>query len=150
MSKVRFFQLMVGASFLTYVIYFFLPFIPIDHDSDVQNLLGYSGYGNSIPPGHPFIYIPSFLLKTISAVGLFLFLSWGRWLLLAHMAISLVLAPFLGITILLPIDVTIGFLSALLDGALLMLCFTQPYSDYMRKDDGANISLDPAATRRST
>lgn len=135
MTRVRLFQSLVVASLLAYGAFFLLPLAPVNHSSDVQALLEYAGYGGAISPSHPLIFIPIALLKIVASIGLILFLAWGRWLLLAHIAISLALIPFIGMAIYTPMDSMIGFISAMLDGALLMLCFTPPYCNYLRRDE---------------
>lgn len=135
MTKVRFFQTLVGISLLAYGIFFLFPLLPINHSPAFQSLLEYSGYGGLIPPDHPFVYLPVALLKIVASFGLFLFLTWGRWLLLAHIAISMALVPFIGVIIYTPMDGLASYVSATIDGALLILCFTPPYSEYMRRDE---------------
>lgn len=104
MTRIRAFQILVISSALLYLAWMLLPHAPRVFSTEVQNILSWGGYG-----GAPWVNDPRFYLsigagKLIASAGLFLFLSWGRWLLL------------------------------LTDGAILALAFTSPISEAMHKD----------------
>lgn len=65
---------------------------------------------------------------------LVLFLSWGRWVLVGLLLVSLAQLPFNGIAVGLPHENVIGALTGLIDGAILALAFASPLAEAMRKD----------------
>ena len=83
---------------------------------------------------HPFIYVAMGVAKLTAAIGMLLFLSWGRWVLLGLLAVSLAQLPFNGIGVGLPHENLIGALTGLVDGAVLALAFASPLAEAMRRD----------------
>ncbi len=134
MTRIRTFQILVITSALLYVAWLLLPHAPRAFAPEVQSILAWGGYG-----GAPWVNDPRFYLsigagKLIASVGLLLFLSWGRWLLLAVVAISLGSVPFAGVSTGAPLDNLVGYFLSLTDGAILALAFSSPISEAMRKD----------------
>lgn len=83
---------------------------------------------------HPVIYILICATKTFAALGLVLFLSWGRWVLLGLMTVSIATLPLYGLNVVLPLDNAIGALLGVVDGTILGLAFSSPIADGMRKN----------------
>lgn len=135
MARTRIFQLLVLASLVSYLLWFFLPYSPRAFPKEVSNLLAWGGYGSHSWTQHPFFYLSIGLGKVVSSIGLLLFLSWGRWLLLAIVVVSVASVPFSGMAITVPLDNLVGSLTGLTDGAILALAFFSPISEAMRKDE---------------
>ena len=135
MSRLKVFRLLIITSVISYVIWFFLPYLPIEHSRETLNLLAASGYGAASITQHPFVYISIVVAKLMASLGLFLFLSWGRWLFVGVVTISVVLVPFSGVVITAPLDGLFGAFAGLIDGAIIALSFSFPIAQYWRKDE---------------
>jgi hypothetical protein len=137
MTKMRLFQIAVAASCTAYLAWFILPFAPIPYSEETHALLAYNGYGGYISPHHPLLFTTALVTKVVAFIGLFFFLSWGRWLLLANIGVSFPFTLFSGIAVVAPIDGFIIYLWTTLDAIVLTLSFSHPYSLYMRPDNGS-------------
>ncbi len=135
MARTRIFQLLVLASLASYLLWFLLPYSPRAFPKEVSDLLAWGGYGSHSWAQHPLFYLSIGLGKVVSSIGLLLFLSWGRWLLLAIVVVSVASVPFSGMAISVPLDTVVGSLTGLTDGAILALAFFSPLSEAMRKDE---------------
>lgn len=135
MTRIRTFQLLVAASVLLYVYWVLLPHMARTFPPEVQQIISFGGYG-----GQPWVVDPRFYLslgvaKLLASLGLVLFLSWGRWLFVAVSAIGLACVPFSGLSVGVPLDNLVGYLAALIDGAVLAISFSSPFSEAMRRDE---------------
>lgn len=106
----------------------------MDYPPATAQLLRFSGYGAAHFIQHPLFYYFVLVTKLAAAIGLFFFLSWGRWLFLGALAISLVVIPFGGVSVSPPFDSFIGAINGLTDGAIIALSFSSPIAKYWRKD----------------
>jgi hypothetical protein len=134
MTRLRVFQTLVVVSALLYVAWMVLPHLSRTFSPEVQSALAWSGYGGASWVSDPRFFLSIGIGKLLSSLGLFLFLSWGRWLLLAVVAISLASVPFAGVSAGIPLDNIIGYFLSLTDGAILALAFFSPLAEAMRKD----------------
>ncbi len=134
MTTVRTFQVLVVASLVLHMVWFSFPYMPIEHSSEVAKLVSFSGYGASSFLQHPLFYFSVLVAKLFAAIGLFFFLSWGRWLFVGILALSLGATPFGGVSVIPPMDGFVGALSALTDGAITALAFSAPIATYWRED----------------
>lgn len=135
MTRVRAFQILVITSALLYVVWLLLPLAPRTFSYEVQTIIALGGYD-----GAPWVNDPRFYLslgagKLIASLGLILFLSWSRWLLLVVVAINFASVPFAGVSTGAPLDNIVGYLLSLSEGAILALAFSSPISEAMRKDE---------------
>jgi hypothetical protein len=135
MTRIRAFQILVVASALLYLAWMLLPHSPQAYSHDVQQILAWSSYGSAQWYTDPRFYISIGVGKIVSSIGLFLFLSWGRWLLLAVVVISMAAVPFAGVSVSMPFDSIIGGFLSLSDGAILALAFFSPLAEAMRRDE---------------
>jgi len=135
MPRIRTFQFLVVISAVFYLAWFLLPYTHRNFPPHIQDLLDWGGYGSIAFTQHPLFYFSIGAAKLISTLGLFLFLSWGRWLLLAAVAISVAMVPFSGMAVAPPLDSFWGSLAGLTDGAILALAFFSPIAESMRKDE---------------
>jgi len=124
MTHIRTFQALVIISIVIYLGWFALPYIPVDYPPATAQLLRFSGYGASQLIQHPLFYYFVLFAKLAAAIGLFFFLSWGRWLFLGALVISLAVIPFGGVSVSPPFDSFIGALNGLTDGAIIALSFS--------------------------
>ena len=134
MTRVRVFQTLVVVSALLYIAWMVLPHLSRTFSPEVQELLAWGGYGGASWVIDPRFFLSIGIGKILSSLGLFLFLSWGRWLLLAVVTVSLVSVPFAGVSTGVPLDNIVGCLLSLTDGAILALAFFSPLAEAMRKD----------------
>jgi hypothetical protein len=135
MSRIRTFQFLVAVSALLYIFWMLLPHVPRTFSPEVQQVLSNGGYG-----GQPWVtdsrfYISLGVTKLLASLGLVLFFSWGRWLFAAVAAIGLACVPFSGLSVGAPLDNLVGYLASLIDGAILALSFSSPFSEAMRRDE---------------
>jgi hypothetical protein len=133
MTRIRAFQLLVIVSVALHLLWIFLPLV-LTVTPDLNEAVRWSGYGGLSVLQHPLFYISITATKIVAAVGLLLFLSWGRWLQLAVLATGVAALPFGGVSVALPLDNVIGALQGVADGAILGLAFSSPIADGIRKD----------------
>lgn len=135
MAHLRSFRILVVSSALFYLAWMLLPYMPRTLPQEVEKVLAWGGYGAS-----PWIQDPRFYLaigvgKLVATVGLYLLLSWGRWLLLGVVTVGIITLPFAGIATGYTLDNIVGSFLGLTDGAILALAFLSPISEAMRKDE---------------
>jgi hypothetical protein len=132
-NKLRLFQWLVVASVLTSLVFFFLPAVALPVSPDVAALRGKSGYGAMLPGIRElisWIFLPLWL---IASVGLFFFQAWARSLFAVLYVVALLLRFIQGVTVSLPVEGFVGEIVSLLDGAILVLAFTEPLDGYFRR-----------------
>lgn len=100
----------------------------------MQEALRWSGYGGTPVLQNSLVYFGLAAAKLVAAVGLFFFLSWGRWVLAGLLLVSLVQVPFNGVAVGLPHENLVGALTGLVDGAVLALAFASPLAERMHSD----------------
>ena len=130
-----------------YVWWWSFPYGAFRETAAAKAALEHSGQGAIIPPSETIGFL--FLFGVLaSATGLFFQQRWGRWALIATTLTSIVLGPFMGIGVFTPFDGTIGYISALLQGAVLAASMRTPAPS--REDEGASVTVyettDPAKT----
>lgn len=135
MTRIRAFQTLVVISIALFVVWFGLPYTQILYSPDTRWLLAYTGYGSAEWVNHPLFYISFGVVKLAAALGLFLFLSWGRWLFVVTVIATFVAVPFSGIGISTPLEIFISGVLWLIDGGILALAFTSPIAECWRKDE---------------
>ena len=134
MTRIRTFQTLVVVSSVLLVFWYALPHLPLYYRPEIQTLLSYSGVGAPAWIQHPTFYLSLGAAKLISLLGLFLFLSWGRWLFTACVLVGVAVLPLSGIAVIPPLDSLIGGVLCLLDGAIFALAFLSPIAECWRKD----------------
>jgi hypothetical protein len=120
------FRVLVVIAFITHaVVLFVLPQMPFLFSDDVMQLMRYGGHGARVNPTHPVIYAV-YLLPFPAFVGLYLFQTWGRNLLLAYFALTLFGSFVLGTFVSGPPETFFASVAALVDGAVLGFAFLNP------------------------
>lgn len=129
MNRIRTFQALIIASAALYLGYFFLPYMPVQRSFEMAMVLEMNGHGGNPLVLHPAIYMSFLAAKIISTVGLLLFLTWGRWVLVASVALGMTLIPFGGAAALPPLDNLLNGLIYLSEGVLIGIAFSSPLSE---------------------
>ena len=117
-------RILIGIAIGLLIAWYFLPLIVPVHEPRMQALLGMAGYDAILPS--ELIYALSFALivaQLVGLIGLWMLKSWGRWFLLAGVVGTVVSSPFVGVAVESPLGVFVGFLSTLLEGALVAIAF---------------------------
>ena len=116
---------LIAAFVVTYVWFWSMPSGVYKQPDYVRVAMEHSGRGSTIPPSDTTAYL--FLIAILaSAIGMFFFYKWGWWLLAITTLASVALSPLMGVIVTGPYDGTVGFLSALLNGALLVAAMRPP------------------------
>ena len=74
--------------------------------------------------------IPLVILAIATQIGMFLFWRFARPVYAALTAVFVLLTSFWGISVLLPVEAALGELSLLVEGAVIALSYSQPFSSY--------------------
>lgn len=120
------FRTFAVTAFVLLLVWYLLPLAFSPQEPRARVLLGMSGYNAILPPN--LISIISFALilaQLVGLVGLWMLKLWGRWLLLLGVIGTVASSPFVGFAVVPPSGVLVGFLSTLLEGALLALAFIE-------------------------
>lgn len=124
MTRAAFRYLVIGTA-VAYCIWIILPWLPQDLTDEELRILSFYGWGSLIDyPPHIWNLVA--VLRITAIVGLLLFMHWGRTLYAILVATDLATGITMGIWVSLPLDGYFGHLSALLDGAIIAIAFTQP------------------------
>ena len=142
MRATKAFQVIAATNWIAWAIYYFLPDTLLSSNPDAIELRRYSGLGAILPVDA--LAIASLWASLVATVGLVFFQNWGRYLMLILCAVNLVLAPFKGVAVNLPIDVVAGSLSTLVDGLVLGMAFAPSLSSHFlsRPDDDGTTPID--------
>jgi len=126
------FRWLVVVSVIAYLMFFFMPAMPLSISPDVAALRGKSGYGATLPslPWLPWAFLAGWLL---ASVGLFFLRAWARGLFASLYVLVLLLRFVQGTTVHLPIEGFLGEIVSLADGAILALAFTNPVASYFNR-----------------
>jgi hypothetical protein len=146
MSRVTFFRTLVVLSVVFHAAWLVLPFVFEAPPGPLSEALRWQGYGGVASLQQPLFYAGVGAAKLIAAVGLFMLLFWGRWLLGIVLAVSLAQLPFNGLGISLPHESVLGALTGLIDGAVLALAFVLPTSQRWLTTSASKISSDAGAS----
>ncbi|HEX4871380.1 MAG TPA: hypothetical protein VFV27_03620, partial [Nevskiaceae bacterium] len=81
-----------------------------------------------------FSFVAMFVARFIATLGLCLFFTWGRSLFAAWLAAGVVYSALAGVLVSPPLDAALGYASALVDAALLVLAYVSPVTRLFRVD----------------
>jgi hypothetical protein len=149
---VRLFQALVVISTVSYLLWFFFPYLVLflanDLYREISSRLGqYDGYAALLPMQHPLYYWAWFCSWLIASIGLFFFQSWARNFFLVLTVLALVLTPFGGFAVKGPLAIFFAELTTVLDGAILALAFLSPLSSAFAKPPDAQAARTQQTTR---
>lgn len=120
------FRVLVVIAFLAHaIVLFVLPHMQFLFSEHVTQLMRYGGHGARVNPTHPIIYAV-YLLPFPAFIGLFLFQTWGRNLLLAYFVVTVFGSFVLGTSVSGPPETFFVSVGVLADGAILGLAFLSP------------------------
>ena len=134
------FRALVGCALACHaIVLFILPAFPGVFSADSMELMKYGGHGAHVAMSHPVIYA-LYLLPFPAFVGMFFFKSWGRYLLVAFLALVLFGSFFFGVSISGPPETFFGYLASLLDGAIISMSYMTPLRErFAASPVGANL-----------
>lgn len=116
---------LIAAFVVTYVWFWSTPLGVYKQPEYVRAAMEHSARGATVPPSDTIAYL--FLIAILtSAIGMFFFHKWAWWLLAIATLASVALSPLMGVAVTGPYDGTVGFISALLNGALLVAAMRPP------------------------
>ena len=81
---------------------------------------------------HPIFYVPFMVVKLAATLGLFLFVPWGRLLLVAVLLLGVVTTLLGGVAVIAPLDHLVLSMLYLSEGAILAISFTAPIATYFK------------------
>jgi len=127
------FQTTVLITAVLYTAFFFLPSIwQHIYAEEVIYILSLSGTGGMLEPTHPFQYIYS-VLYAVSLLGLYTYKKLAKWLFCILIAFNLLVSPYvLGVSVSIYLDMSIGYLLTLFEGALLLMLFSDEVSSKLK------------------
>lgn len=125
------FRFLVLISFFSNMLWVFYRDIFWDYfDGDLQSLLSIDGYG-SILPGADYIFWFVLTMSIVCYIGLFFLRYWAVWLLIIlDIVLLMILAPFGGVEVQIPIERITKTLFTVIDGMIIASVF---FSDFKSK-----------------
>lgn len=136
MSAKNLFRCLVAISLVLVVTPMALTQSPGQVPEDWQTLLEWNGNGSIVEgliENRWFLFgvgIPVLVLALASQIGMFFFWRFARPVYAALAAAFVLLTPFWGISVLLPVEAALWELSLLVEGAVIALSYSQPFSSY--------------------
>jgi hypothetical protein len=140
MSAKALFRFLVAISLVLTLAPLAVTQFPGQVPEDWKTLLEWSGNGsiiNEFVENRWLLFgvgIPLVVLAIYAQIGMFLFWRFARPAYAALAAVFVLLTAFWGISVLLPIEAAFGELSLLVDGAVIALSYSQPFSSYFEAD----------------
>lgn len=116
-----------------------LPFTGWTVDLTAKMALAWYGAGASAGVLHPFVFVVLVAVRLAATIGLLLLFTWSRRLYAAWLLAGAVHAAFAGVNVAPAIDSAVGYVSLLLDGALLALAYSPPLAPAFRVDGAPKI-----------
>jgi hypothetical protein len=98
--------------------------------------LAISGYGAVLPIRHPVYYGAWFTAWLVTYLGISFFQNWARHTYLALTIFGLLLIPFSGYVVALPLDYLLGSIVTVFDGVILGMAYSSPFSNTFKKCKG--------------
>jgi len=145
MSRVRLFQVMVVLSTAVYLVWYFSWYMPLPFAS-VEPAMRYLGHGSLPIYDNQVVSWLIFAAWIVAAVGLILFQPWARLLFAALTVWSVIEILTSGLFVQFPVQVALGRVNSLLDGAILTLAYLEPLSSAFRKSPNSTVERDARGT----
>ncbi|MBY6064112.1 hypothetical protein [Pseudidiomarina sediminum] len=116
-----------------YAVFFFLPYSwQFIYAEEIVYVLSTNGVGAVLESPNLFLTIYS-ILYVLSLLGLYSYKKWAKWLFIALIAFQLLIAPYvLGISVSVYLDMSLGYLLSLFEGALLLMLFSDEISSKLK------------------
>lgn len=154
MKHLRIFQVFVVVSILSYISWFFFPYIserfanPLYLEIE-DGLRQYAGLGALLPVHHPLYFGTWFGLWLIASLGLFFFQNWARHLFLALYVLSTVLILFSGFSGQGAWENVLSQLTTVMDGAILAMAYLSPLSEAFKHTPNSALNRTRGKRRRA-
>lgn len=127
--SLRTFRILIACTLISLVIWFVYPVFWHAESTTLERLRSMHGYGAVLSPSAVGNFAWALTAMQIGGMtGLWSLQPWGRWVLLASLVGNVVLAPLIGVAIQTPAEVCLGFVSTILEGALVAIAFVIPLS----------------------
>ncbi len=151
MGQIRLFQIFVVTATVSYVVWFFFPYISAGLANplylEIEQRAGeYAGFGALLPVHHPLYYGTWLGLWLIASVGLFFFQNWARHLFLILYVVGTLLIPLSGFSAQGPMENFFGQIATVLDGAILALAYLSPLAQNFQ-NKAPNTAHNPDAQK---
>jgi hypothetical protein len=120
---------LVVITLIAYVVWFCMPLLwEYLYEGDVLNALSWNGYGSQINTNGPIPYI--FLVAYgVICIGLINFKRWARTGYVIFTILSILITPFLGLSVQWGIESFLSYVISLGDGAIIAMLFFTNLSD---------------------
>ncbi len=132
--NLRTFQATTATGFIAFLVWWVLPLVGWTVNPQAAEALQFAGVGALDAATHPAWYFAFLVVRVIATIGLLLVFKWGRLVFAISLLAGLPFGLFSGVYVAPAIDSTIGYLSSLLDGAVLALAYFSPVSALFRND----------------
>jgi hypothetical protein len=136
---VTLFRRLVVTSTLIYLLSFAFDWLPIPLPGDLQAAVEVAGTGALAGPVNQYLYWLLHLLWIVSAIGLYFFRPWSRWLFVSAYAVDILSSIVGGVTVLLPWHSIVVTLISLMDGAIIALSFLPPLARVFKGKDSSHL-----------
>lgn len=130
----RLFQAMVIASAAIGLLLFFWPYLPIPVPERMATFRSLAGAGALASAVTDIVFTVAQPLYLLSAVGLYFLRWWGRLLFVATYAATMLAMLAGGIAVQFPWESLLATVATLIDGAVLVLSFVPPLSEYFSQE----------------
>jgi len=154
MKHIRTFQIFVVVSTLSYIVWFYFPYIserlanPLYLEIE-RGVRQYAGLGALLPVHHPLYSGTWFGLWLVASLGLFFFQNWARHLFLTLYVLCIVLVPFSGFSGQGALESFLGELTTVLDGAILAMAYLSPLADGFKHVPNSALNRTRGKRRRA-
>ncbi|MFC0445665.1 hypothetical protein ACFOD1_06315 [Pseudidiomarina halophila] len=127
------FQTTVLITAALYTAFFFMPYMWSHiYAEEVVYILSASGSGGMLESNNPFPYVYS-TLYVLSLLGLYTYRKLAKWLFSIIIAFNLLISPYvLGFSVSIYLDMSIGYLLTLFEGALILMLFSDEINSKLK------------------
>jgi hypothetical protein len=136
MSAKNLFRCLVAISLLSFLAAMAVTPLATDVPAEWKTLFewnGNGGYWDELRENRWIVLglgIPFAILVIAAQIGMFLFWRFARPAYAALVAVTVLVTPFEGLVVQLPLEAAWWSLSAIVDGAIIALSYSQPFSAY--------------------
>ncbi|MDT7526849.1 hypothetical protein NOG12_12275 [Pseudidiomarina sp. GXY010] len=129
----KYFRITILITAVLYTAFFFMPYLwQHIYTEEVVYILAASGTGGMLEPTNPFPYIYS-VLYVLSLIGLYTYKKLAKWLFFIIIIFNLLIGPYLlGFSVSIYLDMSIGYLLSLFEGALMLMLFSKEVNSKLK------------------
>ncbi len=128
----QFFRYLVTTTLAAYVVWFCIPFYWESlYEGEIFNALNWNGYGNQLSTSEivPYLFLVSY---GVISVGLVNYKTWARTAFVVYLLVSVISAPFWGISVQYGFETVLAYVLTLGQGAMLAMLFLTSLSNEFR------------------